>query len=438
MTEVKLTDRQRELNQLLAGPATHILAWGGSRSGKTWTLVRAVVIRAMKAPGSRHLIARYRFNHVIQSIVYDTLPKVIGTCFPEVTFKEDKANWHWTFANGSEIWFGGLDDKERTEKILGLEFASVLLNEVSQISLAARNLIVTRLAQNCGLALKCYYDCNPPTRAHWAHRLFIEKREAVAPYAALKNSDAYAAIQMNPKDNEANLPATYLTELQSLPARERARFWLGQWGDVGENALWTFEGIESYRVTSRPDLQRIIVGIDPSGTKGNGGDYVGIVVVGLGLDGHAYVLEDASVKAPPGVWGRVAVTAFERHAADCIVAEINFGGSMVEAVVRAAAAEAKLHIRYKEVRASRGKIVRAEPVATLYEQGKVHHVGAFPALEDQLTAFTTAGYMGDGSPDRADALIWGLTELFPRVAVNDTPYEPPPKVIGNPLMFDWR
>lgn len=100
----------------------------------------------------------------------------------------------------------------------------------------------------------------------------------------------------------------------------------------------------------------------------------------LGLDGCAYVLEDASVKAPPSVWGRVAVNAFDRHAADCIVAETNFGGAMVESVVRAAAADAKLHVRYKEVKASRGKIVRAEPIAVLYETGKVHHVGVFPAL----------------------------------------------------------
>jgi hypothetical protein len=112
--------------------------------------------------------------------------------------------------------------------VLGLEFATVLLNEVSQISLAARNLIVTRLAQKVeDLALKCYLDCNPPVRTHWTHRLFIEKREATAPYAPLKNPDAYAAIQMNPADNAANLPATYLAELQALPARERMRFWLG-------------------------------------------------------------------------------------------------------------------------------------------------------------------------------------------------------------------
>src|SRR5262245_5613794 len=98
-----LTSKQQELNQLLAGPATHILAWGGSRSGKTFVLVRAVMIRAMKAPGSRHLLARFRFNAAVQSLWFDTMPKVLQRCFPEVEVKQDRANWFWEFPNGSQI-----------------------------------------------------------------------------------------------------------------------------------------------------------------------------------------------------------------------------------------------------------------------------------------------------------------------------------------------
>src|SRR5262245_16952386 len=186
-------------------------------------MVRATVVRAMKAPGSRHLIARYRFNHVVQSICHDTLPKVMSTCFPEVETKQDRASWFWQFPNGSEIWLGGLDDRERTEKVLGLEYATIFLNEVSQISLTARNLIVTRLAQNVeDLALKCYLDMNPPTVAHWAHRLFLEKREATPPYGKLRNAESYCHLQMNPADNAQNLPEQYLSELQALPARTPA------------------------------------------------------------------------------------------------------------------------------------------------------------------------------------------------------------------------
>ena len=216
----KLTPRQEELTRLMSGPATHILGWGGSRSGKTFTFCRGIAIRAMKAPGSRHLIARHRFNHVIQSIWHDTMPKVMATCFPEVVerVKQDKASWFWEFPNGSQIWFGGLDDKERTEKVLGLEFATVLLNEVSQISLAARNLIVTRLAQKVeGLALKCYLDCNPPVSTHWCHRLFIEKREATSPYGNIKNPEAYAHLA-DESNRQCREPAAGLLDRVAKPA----------------------------------------------------------------------------------------------------------------------------------------------------------------------------------------------------------------------------
>ena len=345
-----LTAKQQEAEALLDGPATHVLLWGGARSGKTYLLCRKIVGRALRAAGSRHLLARFRFNHAIQSLWHDTMPRVMRECYPGAEARQDKASWFWEFPNGSQIWFGGLDDKERTEKVLGLEFASVLLNEASQISLTARTLIVTRIAQRVGLPLKCFLDCNPPVSTHWTHRLFIEKRDAASPYAPLKDAEAYAALQVNPAHNAANLPPSYLAELQALPARERLRFWEGRFGDIGENALWSFELIETYRVAAAPDLRRIIVAVDPSGTKGDdGGDAVGIVVAGLGLDGDAYVLEDASVKAPPSVWGRVVVNCVDRHAADCVVAEVNYGGAMVEAVVRAAASAANIRVRYKEV-----------------------------------------------------------------------------------------
>ena len=149
-----LTEKQREAELLLDGPATSVLLWGGSRSGKTALIVRKIVERAMRAPKSRHLIARFRFNHVIQCIWHDTLPKVLATSFPGMTVKQDKAAWFVELPNGSQIWFAGLDDRERTEKALGNEYATIFLNECSQISLGARNLIMTRLAQNVGLALK--------------------------------------------------------------------------------------------------------------------------------------------------------------------------------------------------------------------------------------------------------------------------------------------
>jgi predicted phage terminase large subunit-like protein len=217
------------------------------------------------------------------------------------------------------------------------------------------------------------------------------------------------------------------------------RFWEGKFGDIGEHALWSFETIETHRVPAVPaSLQRIIVAVDPSGTKGDDdGDTVGIIVAGLGVDGEAYVLEDASVKAGPAVWGKVVVSCVGRWDADCVVAEVNYGGALVEAVVQAAASKAGVRHRYKEVTASRGKVVRAEPVSALYEQGKVHHVGVFARLEDQLAAFSTHGYLGDGSPDRADALVWAITEFFPRVTLERSGVRRWPAVSGDydPLSY---
>ncbi len=174
-------------------------------------------------------------------------------------------------------------------------------------------------------------------------------------------------------------------------------------------ALWTRPYFDDNRVKEKPELQRVVVAIDPSGTSGeDDGDDIGIVVAGKGVDGRGYVLADYSCNMSPDGWGRRAVGAYHEYSADRLVAERNFGGAMVEHVIRTI----DRNVSYKEMTASRGKAVRAEPVAALYEQGRVSHVGAFAGLEDQLCLMGPDGYCGDGSPDRADALVWALTELF--------------------------
>jgi phage terminase large subunit len=181
----RLTEKQQEANRVLASPATHLMLFGGSRSGKTFLAVRAMVVRALKAAGSRHAILRFRFNAVKASIVYDTFPKVMELCFPDVRASLNKSDWFAEFGNGSQIWFGGLDDKERTEKILGQEYVTIFLNECSQIPWASRNIAVTRLAQKAvsviegrppvPLPLKMYYDENPPDKGHWTYRYFVQR-----------------------------------------------------------------------------------------------------------------------------------------------------------------------------------------------------------------------------------------------------------------------
>ena len=175
-------------------------------------------------------------------------------------------------------------------------------------------------------------------------------------------------------------------------------------------ALWTRQRIDELRCRQAPQLTRIVVAIDPAASSGAAGDETGIVVAGLGTDGHGYVLEDVSVRATPDAWGRAAVNAYRRWRAERIVGEVNNGGEMIEHVIRTIDPTAS----YKAVRASRGKVARAEPVAALDEQGRVHHVGAFPELEDQMCAMTADfdRRAARFSPDRVDARVWALTELM--------------------------
>jgi phage terminase large subunit-like protein len=212
-------------------------------------------------------------------------------------------------------------------------------------------------------------------------------------------------------DNAANLPEGALAHLKARYEGTRLgrQELFAEMLETAEGALWTAEMIDAGRVRSAPDLQRVVVAVDPSGTSGRGtGDDVGIVVAGLGVDGRGYVLADYSCNLSPDGWARRVVDAYEHFAADRVVAERNFGGAMVEAVLRTAAENLPVTL----VTASRGKTVRAEPVAALYEQSKVSHVGAFDKLEDQMVEITSAGFAGEGSPDRVDALVWALTELM--------------------------
>jgi hypothetical protein len=168
-------------------------------------------------------------------------------------------------------------------------------------------------------------------------------------------------------------------------------------------ALWRLELIDASRVARAPPLRRVVVGVDPAVTSDADSDETGIVVAGIAENGHVYVLEDASLKASPSAWAIRALTCYDAHRADRIVGEVNNGGDLVEANIRTVGPRAS----FKAVHASRGKQIRAEPVAALYEQGKVHHVGALPALESQMCGWVP----GEGSPDRMDALVWAITEL---------------------------
>ncbi|MEP1612344.1 MAG: terminase family protein [Roseobacter sp.] len=216
--------------------------------------------------------------------------------------------------------------------------------------------------------------------------------------------------------NRANLANSFLEEVRERYAGTRlGRQELdGVLLEDAEGALWTTKGLETLRCKEAPELDRIVVALDPSTTSNSGSDECGIVVAGVTMSGvpqdwRAYVLADCTLQgASPAGWAQAAISAMERFGADRLVAEVNQGGQMVAEVLR----QVDPLIPYKGVHASRGKVARAEPIAALYEQGRVRHLLDLDTLEDQMCRMTVHGYEGQGSPDRVDALVWALHELM--------------------------
>jgi phage terminase large subunit-like protein len=210
-------------------------------------------------------------------------------------------------------------------------------------------------------------------------------------------------------DNISNLPIDYIKRILSKYENTRlgAQEIYGKiLGDV-EGALWTRGVIEENRVSSLPPLYRVIVGVDPptGGIRGTAKGECGIVVAGLSQEGHAYVLDDASIETPdPNIWAKQVISAFSRYGADKLIAEGNQGGQMVKSVIHTVNRDVPVDMVF----ASKGKYTRAEPIASLYSQGRVHHVGMLSELEDQMASWLP----GEPSPDRLDALVWALTELM--------------------------
>ena len=418
MTYTRNPGQIRARKELLTTGKRYCLIYGGSRSGKTFDLVGTVIERALLAPGSRHLIVRQEGTSAKRAIVKGTWPEVVRLRWSELSWTWHEQYGYFSLPNGSEVWVGGLNDEKAMEKILGNEYATIYMNEASECKYQAFTLLRSRLAQTVDtiegkqLSQRFYVDLNPTTRQHWTYRLWIDGVEP-------ENQDPvdmeqFGHVVVNPMDNAANLSNEYLNDLRSLPARAKKRFWEGSYVEDLEDALWRRSMIQ--RVQKVPSLTRVVVAIDPAVTLEAGSDETGIIAAGVDAAGNGYVLEDGSAKRKPEEWARQAIAMMKNFGGDRIVAEVNQGGDMVEYTIRAI----NPNTPYRAVRASRNKLTRAEPIAALYERGKVYHVGQFPELEDQMCSFTTgfdrkaAGW----SPDRVDALVWAFTDLFPGLVMH--------------------
>lgn len=419
-----LTAKQQELKPLLSSSARHVLLYGGSRSGKTFLLCYAIATRALRADKSRHGIFRKTNVAVKQSIGKDTFPKVMQLAYPTAEWRWNEQDGYFQFANESEVWLSGLDDKDRVDKVLGKEFATIYENEASEISYDAHTTLSSRLAQKVAvtagsgefLAQKNYIDLNPTVQSHWTYKMFVQGIEPLEKRPLPR--DDYVWGVANPSDNAENLDPQYVAGLALLPKAKRARFFEGKFSGDSNDALWTRAVIDNARLfvrneTDLPDFKRIVVSVDPAISSDTGSNETGIIVSAIDGSGQGYVLADGSGVFKPDEWARSAIHLFHYYKADRIVAEANQGGEMVREVLHAQNPDVPVTL----VKASRGKYIRAEPVAALYARGRIRHVGEFGELEDQMCTFTadfdrkSEGY----SPDRLDALVWGMTDLFPNL-----------------------
>lgn len=422
------TKAQKEATKLLANAATlYCMLFGGSRSGKTFLIVRSIFMRALKYPHSRHLMLRLRFSHAKQSLWHDTIPKVMRLCFPTLRGKDkivlNKQDWFIELFNGSQIWIGGLDEKERVEKILGNEYSTIYFNEASQLGWGSVRVAVTRLAQkipNC--KKKLYFDCNPPNKRHWIYTLWMQKLDPVT-NRPLAKPHLYTSFRMNPADNVENIGEDYINDiLDTLTDRDKKRYRDGEFLDDAEGALFSYRCLARDRVLvkedgvgewgntlawARANCDEVVVAVDPAVTNSEASDEHGIVVVGWNrAREEAMVLEDGSGKGSARWWAEEAQRLYEKWEANMVVGEVNNGGDLVEVNLRTVS----ILTPFEAVRASKGKAVRTEPVASLSEKGKLRMVGEFPMLEEECTSYVPN--LGMRSPNRMDAMVWGVSRFL--------------------------
>lgn len=236
LSEFHKTEKQKEAVRLLGSQAKNIMLYGGSRSGKTFLLCYALIVRASKVK-SRHIIIRQNFNHVKRSIWLDTLPKVLALAFPNLRAHPNKSDYFYKLANGSEIWIGGMDDEKSVEKILGNEYSTIYFNECSQLNYSSIQIAKTRLAEKNDLSKKIYYDENPPTKSHWSYWLFEKKIDPIGE-VPIEDPHNYASLLMNPNDNIENIDSEYLDMLSKMPEKEKNRFLKGLFNDETDGSVY--------------------------------------------------------------------------------------------------------------------------------------------------------------------------------------------------------
>ncbi len=306
-------------------------------------------------------------------------------------FEPSKAQLTWP--NGS---IAQLYSAETPDALRGPQFAVAWCDEIAKWRMAEEAWNMLQFALRLGDDPRAVVTTTP---------------RPVPILAQIMKADTTVVSRSRTADNRANLAPAFVDELERrYGGTQLGRQELdGEIIEVLQDALWRMDWISSGRVSLAPQMQRIVVAVDPPVTSKASSDACGIVIAGLGVDNRCYVMADRTLKGrSPATWARAAVAAYLDFEADRIVAEVSQGGDLVEGVIRQVDADVPI----SQVRATRGKWVRAEPVAALYAEGRVSHVGELGDLEQQMQTFGASGRAGGRSPDRVDALVWAVTELM--------------------------
>lgn len=390
--------------------ARYYIVTGGRGSGKSFAISVAAT-RESYTSNYNILYLRQTLVSANKSIIPEYWEKV------EMFGMKDRLERHTydigNCSTGYNLWFKGIQTNKGSNEAQLKSLKRVGLTILDEAQELVDEAVFDRIdlsMREKGIRSRFILSLNPTDTSHWIYQRFFKSRGVADDFNGIVGDTCY--IHTTYEDNRRNLDSEFLRLAEEMRERQPEKYrniFLGFWAGDVEGALWTREMIDAHRISRAPEeLSRIVVAIDPAITSTDESDETGIVVAGckrVAGKTHFYILSDRSMRASPVTWATAAANAYNEYKADRIVAEVNQGGDMVRTILGQVAGR----LPFKAVHASRGKLVRAEPIAALYEQGLVHHCGTFGTLESEMRTYV--GRETQRSPDRMDALVWALTAL---------------------------
>lgn len=364
---------------------------GKTRAGAEW--IRAVAMQAEQSDEERRIALVGKTVHDVRNVMIEGVSGLLAVhaASERPVFEPSKRRLTWPSGTVAEMY-----SADECEGLRGPQFSFAWCDELAKWRNGQKAWDMLQFALRLGDAPRAVVTTTP------------------RPIALLKAimADARSKVaRLNTQDNAQHLAPAFVAEMVRRYANsDMARQELyGEIIEDHEAALWRRSWIDAARIETAPECGRTVVALDPPVTATHRSDACGIVVAGIGVDKRAYVIADRTIQGrEPKVWAEAALAAYDDYGADALVVEVNQGGDLIGEVLR----QFRRDLPISEVRATRGKWLRAEPVAALYAQGRVVHAGYFTELEDQMCAFGGDGRVIGRSPDRVDALVWAITELM--------------------------